>query len=219
MADKVTLQLAIQALDSGDAKHAQHLLAGMLKADPRDVRAWVLMAEAQTDPKRRQECLDRALQIDPHNEIARLLMAPEPTDENAWKHEKERKQPQSEIADQRFAPGLLQNRERSFNRVDGPNIFDNQDRHDEKRDDSPCGAEDGADKGAGLFVDIFDSLEQNADRRGDKGPSCDLRKPAGRRAESITQRWLAAVEPFQRTTHECRVEEHDEEVIDEVKRE
>ncbi len=88
MADKVTLQLAIQALDSGDVKKAQQLLAGMLKADPRDVRAWVLMAEAQTDPKRRQECIDRALQIDPHNEIARLLLAPEPTDENAWKHEK-----------------------------------------------------------------------------------------------------------------------------------
>lgn len=88
MADKVTLQLAIQALDSGDVKKAQQLLVGMLKADPRDVRAWVLMAEAQTDPKRRQECLDRALQIDPHNEIARLLMAPEPTNENAWKHDK-----------------------------------------------------------------------------------------------------------------------------------
>ncbi len=88
MADKVTLQLAIQALDSGDVKHAQLLLAGMLKADPRDVRAWVLMAEAQTDPKRRQECLDRALQIDPYNEIARLLLAPEPTAEDAWKHDK-----------------------------------------------------------------------------------------------------------------------------------
>lgn len=86
MTDKVTLQLAIQALDAGDLSRAQHLLAEVLKANPRDVRAWVLMAEAQTDPRRRKECIDRALALDPHNEIARLLLEPEPVDANAWAH-------------------------------------------------------------------------------------------------------------------------------------
>ncbi len=88
MADKVTLQQAIQALDAGDMERAQRLLADVLRSDPRDVRAWTLMAEAQTVPERRKECLARALQLDPYNEIARLLLAPEPTEEDAWKHDK-----------------------------------------------------------------------------------------------------------------------------------
>lgn len=86
MADKVTLHMAIQALDAGDLQRAQKLLAEVLRSDPRDARAWVLMAEAQTDLGRRKECIDRALQIDPTNEIARLLLAPEPTEAEAWRH-------------------------------------------------------------------------------------------------------------------------------------
>ncbi len=86
MTDRVTLHLAIQALDAGDMRRAQQLLADVLRADPRDVRAWVLMAEAQTDTERRKECIQRALKIDPTNEIARLLLAPETTNEDAWRH-------------------------------------------------------------------------------------------------------------------------------------
>ena len=88
MADNVTLKQAIQALDAGDLKRAQRILADVLTGNPRDVRAWTLMAEAQTDLVRRQECLDRALKLDPHNEIARLLLTAEPTVEDGWKHEK-----------------------------------------------------------------------------------------------------------------------------------
>jgi hypothetical protein len=63
MAGGTLLQAVHRALAAGDKARAQKLLVQLLKTTPRDADAWLLMAEAQTDPQRRRECLDRAAHL------------------------------------------------------------------------------------------------------------------------------------------------------------
>lgn len=69
------LTQAIQALDAEQKEQAQILLAQLLKTEPNHERAWLLMAEAQTEVERQKFCIERALKINPQNDIARQMLA------------------------------------------------------------------------------------------------------------------------------------------------
>lgn len=63
MEDGSLLQTAHGVLAAGDKVRAQRILARALRINPENGDAWLLMAEAQTDPQRRQECLERAARL------------------------------------------------------------------------------------------------------------------------------------------------------------
>ena len=68
------LGAAIRALKSGDKARSQQLLAPILQADPRNERAWLLMAAALENPVRERECLQRALGLNPTSKLARQML-------------------------------------------------------------------------------------------------------------------------------------------------
>jgi hypothetical protein len=69
------LNRAVQAINSGDLAEARLLLKHLIDINPRNVRAWELMAEIVTDPKHVALCLERVLKYDPQNETARQKLA------------------------------------------------------------------------------------------------------------------------------------------------
>lgn len=74
MAESQTQQLfraAEEALAQGDQTLAFALLRKLITTDPNHTEAWVLLAEAVTDPQRKRECLIRALRLQPHHPVAR----------------------------------------------------------------------------------------------------------------------------------------------------
>jgi hypothetical protein len=68
-------QRAIQAIRNGDRTTGRRLLAQVLRADGRNVPAWLWMSAAVEDDDHRRDCLRRALAIDPDNEFARAGLA------------------------------------------------------------------------------------------------------------------------------------------------
>ncbi len=76
MADGTRLHAVHSALAVGDKARAQKLLVQLLKATPNDAEAWLLMAEAQTDPQRRRECLDRAARLTAATPAATTVSVP-----------------------------------------------------------------------------------------------------------------------------------------------
>lgn len=69
------LERAIAAMDAGQEAQAQGFLAQALQLDPRNERAWLLMAEAQADVERKRYCIERALALNPHHDLALQMMA------------------------------------------------------------------------------------------------------------------------------------------------
>lgn len=68
------LQAALAAIQRGDRAAGQALLARVLRANPRNVEAWLWMAGSLDDPARRSECYRRVLEIDPANAQARQYL-------------------------------------------------------------------------------------------------------------------------------------------------
>ena len=71
------LQQAQQALQSGERERARRLLVDALRADPRNVSAWLLMSRVVEQPAHKLDCVMRVLAIEPENaaalaELARL---------------------------------------------------------------------------------------------------------------------------------------------------
>lgn len=65
----------IQALVyRGERRLAQRDLARLLKSDPLNLAAWLLLARLLDEPLRKADCYRHALEIDPQNQIARLAM-------------------------------------------------------------------------------------------------------------------------------------------------
>lgn len=65
----------IQALaNRGERRLAQRDLARLLKSDPLNLTAWLLLARLLDDPLRKADCYRHALEIDPQNQTARLAM-------------------------------------------------------------------------------------------------------------------------------------------------
>jgi thioredoxin-like negative regulator of GroEL len=69
------LEQAIVALDNDDPATAQKHLASLLQQDPRNERAWLLMAEAQAEPERKRFCIEKVLALNPNNMMALQMRA------------------------------------------------------------------------------------------------------------------------------------------------
>lgn len=71
------LQDGLAAMRHGDVAAGRALLARALRADPRNVEAWLLLAGTlDDDPARQRECYARVLEIDPDNRTARQALFP-----------------------------------------------------------------------------------------------------------------------------------------------
>jgi hypothetical protein len=70
-----------QRIETGDREGAKRELAAVLRADPRNVPAWMLLAALIEDPARQADCYRQVLRLDPANPQAaarlRALQAPE----------------------------------------------------------------------------------------------------------------------------------------------
>lgn len=69
------LEQATAAIADGKDKEAQMLLAQILKADPQNVEAWVLLSQVAASPEQAQIFLERAARIDPTNEMVQERFA------------------------------------------------------------------------------------------------------------------------------------------------
>jgi hypothetical protein len=69
------LERAIAAAQSGDRNLAARLTAEVLKSDPRNAQAWLLMSGLRDSLDEQIECAKRALAIEPDNKQARLRLA------------------------------------------------------------------------------------------------------------------------------------------------
>lgn len=80
------LQQGIAAVKAGDKDTGKRLLAQVIKADPRNERAWLWLAYAVDDIGRKRECFERVLVINPSSQSARqqleaIVRLEQPADE------------------------------------------------------------------------------------------------------------------------------------------
>jgi len=68
------LEQAIRAYKSGEKQKAQKLLARLVKAEPNNEDAWLLLAGCIEDDKQKQYCLKRVLKINPNNARAKQAL-------------------------------------------------------------------------------------------------------------------------------------------------
>jgi len=69
MSEKI-LKQAQETLQKEDRVNARTLLVRLIKQEPRNVRAWMLLAEAVDTKEQAIYCLEHALKLDPHNSTA-----------------------------------------------------------------------------------------------------------------------------------------------------
>lgn len=65
----------LTALKAGDKARAQALFAQIVKADPRNERAWLYLAATVKNPDEQRYCLQRVLALDPNNAQAQRALA------------------------------------------------------------------------------------------------------------------------------------------------
>jgi Tfp pilus assembly protein PilF len=73
MADK--LQRAIARIKADDKTDGRQFLWEILKADPKNDKAWLWMSAVVDTDELRQECLEEALKVNPSNQTARNGLA------------------------------------------------------------------------------------------------------------------------------------------------
>jgi hypothetical protein len=56
-----------QRIETGDREGAKREVAAILRADPRNVPAWMLLAALIEDPARQADCYRQVLRLDPAN--------------------------------------------------------------------------------------------------------------------------------------------------------
>ena len=59
-----------QRINAGDTEGGRWALISLLRRDPENADAWVLMADLSDDPERKADCYRRALRIDPDSKAA-----------------------------------------------------------------------------------------------------------------------------------------------------
>jgi len=74
MSETLLLQ-ARKNIQRGDQERARALLAQLIKEDPRNVQAWMLLAEAVDTKGQATFCLEQALKLDPSNSTALKWLA------------------------------------------------------------------------------------------------------------------------------------------------
>jgi hypothetical protein len=71
----MTLEQAIQSIQSGDMATGRRLLGQLLRAEPGNAEAWLWMSEAVDRQEHKLDCLLRALTIEPENAFAQTSLA------------------------------------------------------------------------------------------------------------------------------------------------
>ena len=75
MSNRDPLERAIEIIQSGDRRTGRHLLAALLKSEPKNVRAWLWMSDLVDSDAQQFDCLRRVLDLDPTNTTARARLA------------------------------------------------------------------------------------------------------------------------------------------------
>lgn len=65
------LDLIRMCVQEGETDTARNMLLGMLRANPRNIPAWELMALCTDDPKIRADCYRQILKLDPEHKFAK----------------------------------------------------------------------------------------------------------------------------------------------------
>ena len=78
--DSGDLAAGIQAASVGDFKRASEYLSRLVKSEPANEEAWMLLGHSlRSDPDQRRACYQRVLELNPLNELAKISLArPEP---------------------------------------------------------------------------------------------------------------------------------------------
>ena len=69
------LEQAAGAIRQGNKRQAQIILAEVIRQEPRNEAAWLLLADAVERKEHAIDCLERVLKFDPNNQIARERLA------------------------------------------------------------------------------------------------------------------------------------------------
>lgn len=75
MENQPAIQQAKQAIQVGDHPQALKILRQLLKQQPRNSQAWLLLSEVVDQPEHARQCLERVLQLDPGNAVARQRLS------------------------------------------------------------------------------------------------------------------------------------------------
>ena len=65
-----SLEQAVAHIQAGELEEGKHILARILKQNPRDETAWLWLALCVTDTEQEKYCFDRILKINPQNQYA-----------------------------------------------------------------------------------------------------------------------------------------------------
>jgi Tfp pilus assembly protein PilF len=63
MKQQVTFAQAVEAANRGDAATARTILKDVVRQDPKQPRAWMLLAEVAKTPEYALECIDKVLAL------------------------------------------------------------------------------------------------------------------------------------------------------------
>ena len=81
MSAQPSISNALEAASAGDTRKAIVILRDLIKQNPRDVDAWLALADIVDQPEQARHCLERVLQIDPDNQIAQQKLLGEQPDD------------------------------------------------------------------------------------------------------------------------------------------
>jgi hypothetical protein len=75
MTDQESIQQAAQAIQDGDRETGRRLLLGIVRANPHNAQAWLLMSGVVDSEEEQRDCLLRTLDIEPDNSAAQMELA------------------------------------------------------------------------------------------------------------------------------------------------
>lgn len=75
MTDPESIRQAARAIQDGDKKTGRRLLLGIVRANPHDAQAWLLMSSVADSEEEQRDCLLRVLEIEPNNSAALMELA------------------------------------------------------------------------------------------------------------------------------------------------
>ena len=81
MSNQPSIHQATEAASAGDIKTAIAILRDLIKQNPRNVDAWLALAEIVEQPEQAKQCWERVLQIDPDNQRAQQKLQGEQSNE------------------------------------------------------------------------------------------------------------------------------------------
>jgi len=75
MTDQESIRQAARAIQDGDSETGRRLLLGIVRANPHNAQAWLLMSGVADNEEEQRDCLLRVLNIEPDNSAAQMELA------------------------------------------------------------------------------------------------------------------------------------------------